>query len=210
MLSPMSESSARERVIASASVLFAELGYDCADLTLVATSAGVDLREVRALFGGRHDLYVQVMADASQREISALAPALVDFTLSREGLRRLVDAYLDFNLAHPYVSALWMQRSLADASDITRPDSDYVRPTFSMLGALLKDLVAPGIRVEYAIWTIVWATHGYVTARQAEHKAGRAARCPANFREHLNAVAVRMMDPEVLAAADVRRAALAR
>lgn len=102
-----------QRVLGVATRLFAELGFDGTSVALIAQAAGVDAESVLARIGDKAQLYRQVMLQAHRAEREVVEAAVARFTPSTQGLIELVDAYLDFNLDHPYVLALWMHRGWA-------------------------------------------------------------------------------------------------
>lgn len=193
-----SSAAGRERIIEAATRLFAELGYDGTSTRMIADAAGLNIATVAYHAGGKRDLYLAVMERAHEAERAVLEEALAAFTPDPDGVRALVDRYLDFCLGRPEVPALWMHRWLSDAADIADLESRYVKPLISLAREAVEDAVGPDVDAEYAVMTIIWATHGF--CRGGVLDAGGRRTGPGSpeeirrFRAHLRLLAARLMD----------------
>ncbi|MFD0902211.1 TetR/AcrR family transcriptional regulator [Actinomadura sediminis] len=193
----MTSDSGRERILDVATRLFAALGYDGTSTRLIAEAAGLNIATVAYHVGGKRDLYLAVMERAHQAERAALETAVAD--LRRDAppggaggaaLLGLVDRYVDFCAANPAIPALWMHRWLSDAADVAHLESLYVRPLMDLVVDAVRDVVDDGVDVEYAVWTVIWATHGFARGgvldtdgrRRGMDDAAELAR----FRAHLH------------------------
>ena len=134
------EGSEEDRFIEVATRLFAELGFDGTPLRLIADAAGVDVETLVEQAGDKSRLYRKVMLRAHELERVALTEAAASFAPTRQGVIALVDAYLDFHVAHPQLLALWMHRWIGDAADMPGPEG-HVR-TLSTLMADTAQAVA--------------------------------------------------------------------
>jgi len=183
-----------EQIVAVATRLFAELGYDGTTLQIIADACGTDLATVVSLVTGKSELYLQVMGRAAEAERTALAEV---FAASPVDVPRLIDVYLDFCVDHPEVPALWMHRWMSDASDLVQLEELYVQPLHDELGAAIANQVAPDVDVGYAVWTIIWCVHGFlrggVLPQPGPRGGGPTSRDVAAFRAHLHLVAARLM-----------------
>ncbi|MFC1417534.1 TetR/AcrR family transcriptional regulator [Streptacidiphilus cavernicola] len=193
---PEGPDASRERIVAAATTLFAEHGYDGTTTRGIAAAAGLNMATVAYHVGGKPDLYQEVMRRAHQAEQDALGPALADFrsaarTDAPAAAAALVDRYLDFCLAQPHVPALWMRRWLADAAEVADLEAAYASPLIeSVRDAVLAALPdRSAADVEMTVWTVLWSTHGF--CRSGILDAAAVRRGPgdpasvARFRAHL-------------------------
>ncbi|MFC6879043.1 MULTISPECIES: TetR/AcrR family transcriptional regulator [Actinomadura] len=153
-----------ERIIAVATELFAELGFDGTSLRMIADAAGVGVASVTDLVGGKTDLYRAVMMRAHEAERAALADATVAFTPTRQGMAGVVDAYFDFYAGNPRMVSLWLHRRMGDAADIAELEELYVRPPFARLAGALRGAAPEDIDIDYALWTIPWLISGFLSS----------------------------------------------
>jgi AcrR family transcriptional regulator len=194
----MDQSASSLSILESATALFAQLGYDGTDLDLLAAAAGVDKGILVELFGTRRELYLKVMERAYELEMESLQPLFDAFVPTPEGAVRLVDGYLDFCLSRPTLPSLWMHRWLADAADIDHLEDAYLRPVHSCLGRMLRGVLSPDVDIEFAVWTITWSVHGFISALQAGHSPGEDFSRVSDFRRHLHGLVHRFIAPESL------------
>src|SRR5512139_371833 len=167
-----SAAATRDRIVAEATRLFAERGYDGTSTRMIADAAGLNIATVAYHVGGKRDLYLEVMERAQRAEWTALSAAVEEFRSAPDpvaGMCLLVDRYLDFCAADPRIPALWMRRWLSDAPDIVNLERRHVVPVFGMVAEALEAVIpsaesdADGedVDLEYAIWSIVWCIHGF-------------------------------------------------
>ncbi|KIQ61889.1 hypothetical protein TR51_21870 [Kitasatospora griseola] len=180
----------RERILAVATDLFAEHGYDGTTTRTIARDTGLSMATVAYHVGTKADLYREVMLRAHQAERAAVDAALAEFarTAPAEPARaaaRFADRYLDFCLEQPHVPALWMRRWMADAAEFADLEERYARPLLDAvrieLAAAIPQLTAD--RAELAVWTVLWTTHGFC-------RSMIRAQVP-RFRTHLRALVQR-------------------
>lgn len=193
--------SARDRLLDSATRLFAELGYDETSTQMIADAAGLDVDMATGLVGRKRDLYLAVMERAYQAEQAMLETAAGEFTQDGPGMYRFLDRYIDFFVANPQIAALWIHRRLSDATDISEPEGLYSFPQVTLVGDALRDMFAPGVDVEFFLWTIVWNVHSFVQGGVPD-AAGRR-RGPQDhetllrFRAHMREMVRRMLPPDL-------------
>ncbi|MEW2164852.1 TetR/AcrR family transcriptional regulator [Streptomyces sp. NPDC007084] len=192
--SPAADAS-RERIIAAATALFADHGYDGTSTRRIAAEAGLNMATVAYHVGGKPDLYREVMLRAHLAEQRVLADALGTFrtlapTDPAAAVTGLLDRYLDFCLDQPHIPALWMRRWLADAAEFEDLEGSYARPLIesvrdTVAGALaaLPDGAAAPADIEMTVWTVLWTTHGFC-------RSVVRAEVP-RFRAHLRGLVLR-------------------
>lgn len=115
----------RERIIAAATQLFSQRGYQATSTRAIGDAAGLNIGTVAYHVGGKPDLYREVMRRAHAAQGAAVMAALGDVMEAEPtaestvaALHHFVDAYLDFCLSHPEVPALWMRRWLDDGEGL--------------------------------------------------------------------------------------------
>ncbi|MFI9783754.1 TetR/AcrR family transcriptional regulator [Kitasatospora sp. NPDC051984] len=185
----------RERILTAATALFAEHGYDGTTTRTIAGAAGLNVATVAYHVGTKADLYREVMRRAHQAERAAVDAALAEFAVAApddpaRAAARFADRYLDFCLEQPHVPALWMRRWMADAAEFADLEERYARPLLeSVAGELAAALPQLGRdRVEFAVWTVLWTTHGFC-------RSMIRAQVP-RFRTHLRALVLRELGLE--------------
>lgn len=156
-------SSEDEQLVATATRIFAELGFDGASIQLIAAAAGVDTASVHRRFATKAELYRAVMQRAAQAEQQAMEDFLASFVPSREGLIRLADAFLDFHLAHPQIMALWQHRWMGDAADIPELEEVYTAPLSARMAEVARGQVADDFDTDHAVWTVAWCVFGFLS-----------------------------------------------
>jgi AcrR family transcriptional regulator len=193
----------RERVVAAATALFAEHGYDGTSTRQIANQVGLNVATVAYHAGSKAELYQEVMRRAYAAEARHLAGALAAFQTSAAAdaaaaVRTLVGAYLDFCLGNPHVPALWMRRWLSDAAEVIGPEAEYAKPLIdSVREAVARALPDAAARadVEMTVWTVLWMTHGFCCSGVLDQDGVRRgpgdATTVERFRTHLEGLALR-------------------
>jgi AcrR family transcriptional regulator len=195
--------SSHERIIATATTLFAEHGYDGTSARLVATAVDLNVATVAYHVGSKADLYQEVMRRAHLAEAEALEKALARFRADAaaepvQAVGGLVEAYLDFCLTHPHIPALWMRRWLSDAAEVAGLEAEYSRPLVDSVRAAvaeaLPDIAARG-DIEMTIWTVMWAISGFCRSGILDSEGVRRGpddeQSVERFRIHLRGLVLR-------------------
>lgn len=92
----------REHILEVAEQVFAERGFESAKLQDIGRQAGVSMGTIYAVFPSKEELFRAIL-DLRGKAILAVARAAVDGADdARLALDRLIDAYLDFFIAHPH------------------------------------------------------------------------------------------------------------
>ncbi|MGW3912730.1 TetR/AcrR family transcriptional regulator [Streptomyces sp. NPDC005070] len=190
---PSPADASRERIIAAATALFADHGYDGTSTRRIAAEAGLNMATVAYHVGGKPDLYREVMLRAHLAEQRVLTDALAAFrelapTDPVAAVTGLVDRYLDFCLDQPHIPALWMRRWLSDAAEFADLEATYARPLIESVRDTVREVV-PSVQstepadVEMTVYTVLWSTHSFC-------RSGIRAQVP-RFRAHLRALVLR-------------------
>jgi len=196
--------SSRDRILAAASRLFAERGYDATSTRAIAEAVGLNIATVAYHVGGKSDLYREVMREAHVAQRDSVEQALTTLpadeaspAAARDGLHRFVDAYLGFCVAHPDVPALWMRRWLAEGEMLSELEAEFTGPLVERVAHRVRELLArAGVSteadLELLVYTIVWTTHAFSRAGVVDPTGTRAT--PSDhatferFRRHLHDV----------------------
>ncbi|MFG1942194.1 TetR/AcrR family transcriptional regulator [Nonomuraea sp. NPDC048826] len=152
-----------DRLVGVATRLFAELGYDWTSMRMIAEAAGVEVEQLTRLVGDKTELYQEVMVRAINAERTAMEPALRSATPGVQGAIDLVDAYLDFNVAHPEYLALWLHRWTGDAADTPDLEDLYSRPLASEVAEFVRDIMPGDVNCHHLVWSIVWCVYGFLS-----------------------------------------------
>lgn len=196
-----SQPQVQERIIETATRLFASLGYDATPLSMIADATGLDGDAITDLVGDKHDIYRKVMERAYVILKDSQDAAFAEFTHDQAGVRRLADHHLDFCMTHPEVPELWIHRWLGDAADVIGMEIRYLKPVLDRLTDELQDLVAPGVDLDAALWTLIWCIRGFVVGGMltpsGQIGGPRNAAARREFRTHLHLLVDRMFVPSI-------------
>jgi AcrR family transcriptional regulator len=165
----------QERLVETATRIFAELGYDGASLQMIADATGYDIRSVHQVAGTKADLYREVMQRVHAAEDEAMQDAVARFTPDRQGIKLLADAFLDFYDAHPQALALWQHGWMGDAADVSGMDVLYVQPRSAQIADKIRDRVPPDVDPDYLVWSVMWCVYGFLNTG-AVHASGETPR----------------------------------
>jgi AcrR family transcriptional regulator len=188
---------ARERIIGTATRLFASLGYDGTSAQMIADAAGLDVATITDLAGDKRDIYLAVMKSAYMAKRAMYDSAFAEFTPDRAGIHRLVDHLLDFSVNHPEISELWIHRWLGDAADVTEMEALYLKPILDRLTDATRSVVGTDVDLRVAWWAVIWSVRGFVVGGMLD-KEGRTVR-PSDpvllrqFRPHLHQLVDRVL-----------------
>lgn len=194
--------SSRDRILAAASQLFAERGYDATSTRAIADAVGLNIATVAYHVGGKSDLYREVMRgaheaqrDSVEQALAALAGAEPTPDAAREGLHRFIDAYLGFCVSHPEVPALWMRRWLAEGEMLSELEAEFTGPLVERVAGQVRELLArAGVStdadLDLLVYTIVWTTHAFSRAGVVDPSGTRVEPTDRptfeRFRRHLH------------------------
>ncbi|NVI90181.1 TetR/AcrR family transcriptional regulator [Actinomadura sp. BRA 177] len=195
----MANAVSRQQVIDVATRLFSELGYDGTSLRLLADAMGVDPGAIIEIAGDKRELYLEVMSRAFESERTMLERAVSQTEPGRTAVHQIVDAYLDFHLAHPHNRSLWAHRWVDDAADISELEDRYARPLLTLAAHKIRDVVPSDVDPYYLLGTMVWCVHGFLGSGVLERTQGmRRADNPeavASFRHHLHVLMDKLLAP---------------
>jgi AcrR family transcriptional regulator len=189
-------SEGRESILRVATRLFAALGYDGTSATQIAEASGVDVADLIEEFGGKRELYLAVMEAAHRDHRAVLEAAATDLmTAPAEqkvaALHGLIDRYIDFCAARPDFPALWMHRWLADASDVTDLELQYVQPMAQLvIDSVAPVVAAPDVDPDYTIISVIYCVHSFVLSgvfdKAGNRRGSEDPKALGRFRRHMH------------------------
>ncbi|ROO87846.1 AcrR family transcriptional regulator [Actinocorallia herbida] len=162
-----------QRIRLVARRFFAELGYDGTDLKTIADAVGLSMAEVQSASGGKRELYLRVFRDLVDEQAEFVAPAVAEFTQDLDGVIRLIDRYVFYNMENRELLALWVQRWLSDAADFKEVERIFWAPPAEQLADVMRPALREDVDVYPAIWMIVWSTYGFLTGGMLVEGAAR-------------------------------------
>ncbi|MEV3921345.1 TetR/AcrR family transcriptional regulator [Actinomadura coerulea] len=183
-------------VRAVATRLFSELGYDAVSNQMIANAVGVAVDVVTESCGGKRALYVRAFEDANQRWRDHVQESAGRITPDADGLRQLINLYLDHCLEHPEMARLWIHRWLSDASDVAGLEERTSALNMSQALEVIRPAVSPDVDPEALMLTLVWIVNGYLQSGFPD-ASGRATAPDTSdalgrFRRHLDQL-IRLM-----------------
>lgn len=198
----------RDRIVESATELFASRGIDGVSLREIAAHVGIDVSSVHHHFASKAVLYDACFARVYEHERAALGSAVkaVAHAAARStasefvaSLHGLMDAFLDFLEANPHTTFLWLRRWL-DPSGFTPLDEEYALPIYAAIESALLTATSRGLTVEatphVTVRSLVWAVHGHVAALSATSDPVALTRERGEFRVYVHRVVDRLyLDP---------------
>ena len=194
--------SSRDRILAAATDLFAQRGYEATSTRAIADAVGLNIATVAYHVGAKATLYLEVMRRAHVDQRQAVVAALTRLgeceptaEATRQGLRTFVDAYLDFCLHHPEVPALWMRRWLDEGEDVSAIEQEFAGPLVAQVSDQVRAVLARAgltrdLDVEMLVYSIVWTSHSFSQAGFVDATGTRQAPTSLvmmdRFRAHLH------------------------
>lgn len=91
----------REHILDAAEQVFAERGFESAKLQDISGLAGVSMGTIYAIFPGKEELFRAILDERGQQLLQVARAGAQSHTDPRIALERLIDAYIDYFIAHP-------------------------------------------------------------------------------------------------------------
>jgi len=151
------DSHAEQAVLSVALRLFAELGYDVTTTRMIADAVGLEPATVRAVFGGKRELYLQLTRQSVAEQVATLEALEPRLTPDADGVNLLVDHHFEYGLEHPGLPGIWMHRRLLDAFDLSEVELYFNTPVLMKIRKLISRSFKPGVDYELAMWTLNWS-----------------------------------------------------
>ncbi|MFC5747597.1 TetR/AcrR family transcriptional regulator [Actinomadura rugatobispora] len=185
---PAPDTAESARLRDAATRLFAVLGYDGTATEMIADAAGVPREQVVAA-GGRSGLYRQALEEHCREQCLMLEEIGQGFRPGDDRMAIVLEHLMDFYLARQDLVAMWRQRRMMDAADMTDLEERYQYPIHQKVLAILGPDVVESPEYELIGVVFAWCLLGF-TAGGAPRPDGSLLdpddpRDRALFRSHM-------------------------
>ncbi len=133
-------------VLAAATEEFAAHGFYLTRVRNIATRAGANVAAISYHFGGKQELYLEVLRRQAQRRIERYPIPPADAVAPETALRSAITAILSRFLAaddSAVVPKLFVRELAAPTPALATMIEDVIRPQFSALSAIVAQLLGP-------------------------------------------------------------------
>ncbi|MEO8603086.1 MAG: TetR family transcriptional regulator [bacterium] len=135
----------REHILDVAEQMFAERGFEATKLQDIGAQAGVSMGTIYAVFPSKEDLFRAIL-DLRGKAILDVARAAVDADPDpRAALDHLIEAYLDFFIAHPHFLRMHLHHGSSWVLGPSQGSEGQVQ-LWADIHALQSDLMRRGIK----------------------------------------------------------------
>ncbi|PPU39763.1 TetR/AcrR family transcriptional regulator [Xanthomonas arboricola] len=129
----------RERILHAARALIAEGGYRNAPVTAVAAAAGVSTGQIYRHFPSKAELFVEVLNEAVQREMTILRAIATTQASAAERLRSAIATFVRRALAGPALAYAFIAEPVE-----SEVDAERIRGR-RLFGEVFRQLLADGV-----------------------------------------------------------------
>ena len=164
-----------ERILETATQLFAAHGYHGVSTRQLAAAAELNVATINYHVGGKAELYRAVFRRAFMREQNIIADAiarvdeevLADAMALRDALAQLVDDFVTMTLDHPEIPRLWMWRWLESPQGFSDIEAEVSLPLFEAARSLIEKaqdagtIRSSGPRLRLFLVSFTWMLYGY-------------------------------------------------
>jgi AcrR family transcriptional regulator len=177
----------RERILREAAREFARLGFDQANINLIADHAGIGRGTLYLYFPSKRDVFIEMLQAIAERQLAAARTALTEGESLQERLRALFLAFIrlateDADGFHVYMSALYgvnrafQEEALGLLREYMHLLGETLQATLPMRAKGRTDVEAAALFVLSATESLVLSARvlGYSERRLAEMAPGIA------------------------------------
>lgn len=137
---PTLDSSTRDRIVAAATDLIMERGYEKTTMRAIAARAGVSLGSAYYYFGGKEELIQGFYTRIARETAESAAAQMKGVTSFRARLGIAFDAYLDTSAHYRAIADSLLSLAIVPTSPLS-PFSDQSRPSRDRFIAMYTDVI---------------------------------------------------------------------
>ena len=136
-----SKTDPRERILSSASEVFASTGFAGARIDEIAEHAGVNKAMLYYHVGDKEQLYTAVLTETVERGLASLNDAIENVDSPSEKLQAIIDTLAAFGTSNPYFIPIMLREIASGGSSL--PDEMLLR--MGAIFRLVADVLAKGV-----------------------------------------------------------------
>lgn len=207
---PKTPNESYERIVQTATLLFAERGYHGVSARQIADAVGLNVATVHYHTGGKRELYLSVIRRLYEQE-QALVMSVLDAQPAETwtdparlwtALTLLADALVDFLDQHPERARLYIHRWLEAADEMTPVEAELSlalhRPLLDVLQrAQGTGAIRPDADIELFLRSFTWLLFSYFVTGPIDWRVWRgnphAPKSLVAFRAYLRDYLARML-----------------
>jgi AcrR family transcriptional regulator len=207
---PKTPNESYERIVQTATLLFAERGYHGVSARQIADAVGLNVATVHYHTGGKRELYLSVIRRLYEQE-QALVMSVLDAQPAETwtdparlwtALTSLADALVDFLNQHPERARLYIHRWLEAADEMTPVEAELSlalhRPLLDVLQrAQGTGAIRPDANIELFLRSFTWLLFSYFVTGPIDWRVWRgnphAPESLVAFRAYLRDYLARML-----------------
>jgi TetR/AcrR family transcriptional regulator len=156
---------ARDKILAAALAVFAEMGFHGATIRIIAERAGVSQGLVPHHFGDKEKLWARVGERVAEDFLEFMSPAIDVETVDRETIPALLQTYMRYWREHPSIIRLQLWRMLGAPEAERRAQAEArnqrLVPVFAQAqkAGFVRNDIPPGQAMITAISVIQYRLH---------------------------------------------------
>lgn len=145
----------RERILAAAEAVFAELGYDQASIVKITERAGIAQGTFYLYFDGKAQVFDEVVDDLNRRVRHAMSEASAGASSRLDAERRGFEGFFHFTADHPSLYRIIRQAEFVSPGALRRHYSRIVEGYIAGLTAARSAGEVGAIDPEVAAWVLM-------------------------------------------------------
>ncbi|MCG8552454.1 MAG: TetR/AcrR family transcriptional regulator [Desulfobacterales bacterium] len=172
----MTPQKTKERILSSATDVFAEFGYGGARMDMIARRAGVNKAGIYYHIGGKETLYETVLKTTFGNMFDAIVRAVEEQTTPTDKLRAYVKGFLQDMTAYPYLPPIMMREIATGGKHISKSLVTEFSKILNCLSEILKAGEAAGIFVKatpVVVHFMIISTNAYLLTINSSRNTGQ-------------------------------------
>lgn len=184
---PLSDSSSLDRILRTATGLFAEYGYHGVSTRQIGAATGLNIATIHHHVGSKRNLYLRVIEELFEQEEQIIGgllgeiEAIEHLTVEAfgDGVKRLIVEIVRLAQKHPHRQRLYARRWLEVEDELREREAELTLRLYRRLAALIKSgqksgLVRSELDVENFLRSFDWLVIGYFTSGAFDWQTLRA------------------------------------